>query len=323
VVFFGGSLKVFRSIEFRLIEFEFDDGHTIAIQRRNPKEPKGKADEPPFTISDSVNGVLVHTWDGWHLDRRDSRRRADFAMLDRLVPHLIRVGPREFRDHRTGDVLSYFDAVERNLEFLPADLRQQLALPDWLAQRRNAIHCQLIETQRLMTLKLPETRWTEDQPAFIPAVKTFSTELANLIEKTLADGGNVSSALDRTFPKRVLTRLSDPTEPQSENTLRNQLAELEQLRSRLTEVGLLDRSDDSALISQKSFDDPTRKFLAEYVADAGKKLNIYEWMLPRLELLKRIINDHFQFKSLSIAGGPRSNSENSKAQQSKSVIRCA
>src|SRR5258708_36062372 len=72
--FFGGSLKVFRSIEFRLIEFEFDDGHTIAIQRGNPKEPKGKADEPPFTISDSVNGVLVHTWDGWHLDRRDSRR---------------------------------------------------------------------------------------------------------------------------------------------------------------------------------------------------------------------------------------------------------
>jgi ABC-type lipoprotein export system ATPase subunit len=118
----------------------------------------------------------------------------------------------------------------------------------------------------------------------------------------LADGGNASSALDRTFPKRVLARLGHVmAEPPSEDVLRKRLAELEHLRSRLTEVGLLDRSDDSALISQESFDDPTRKFLAEYANDAAKKLEPYDWILPRLELLNRIINDHFQFKLMSIA----------------------
>jgi hypothetical protein len=88
----------------------------------------------------------------------------------------------------------------------------------------------------------------------------------------LADGGNVSSALDRTFPKRVLGRLSTIGEPPSEQELRNRLTELEQQRARLSDVGLLDRSDDGALISQESFDNPTRKFLAEYATDAETQL---------------------------------------------------
>jgi uroporphyrinogen-III decarboxylase len=36
----------------------------------------------------------------------------------------------------------------------------------------------------------------QNQTAIIPAVKTFSDELAALIEKTLANGGNASSALE-------------------------------------------------------------------------------------------------------------------------------
>jgi hypothetical protein len=298
--FFGGSLGVFRNIEFGLVEFEFDDGHVISITRRLLKS-KEKIDLPPFTIVESLAGNTLQSWDGWHLEKRDERRAANFLLLDRMVPHLHRVGPREFRDYRTGEILSYFDAVEQNLEFLPPEFRLQVTPPEWLGQRRRSIHCQLIETQRLMTLQKRDARaWDDTQPAFIPAVKTYSADLANLIEKTLADGGNISSALDRTFPKRVLGRLGDVAEPPSEEVLRDRLTELEQQRARLSEVGLLDRSDDSALISQDSFDNPTRKFLAEYATDAKKKLDIYGWILPRLELLKRIINDHFQFKSLSI-----------------------
>jgi predicted ATP-binding protein involved in virulence len=299
--FFGGSLAVFRNIEFRLIEFDFDDGHTISIRKRPSKPSKESADTPPFTIGNLLGGKTLESWDGHHLEKREDRRTSNLALLDRMVPHLYRVGPREFRDHRTNEILSYFDAIERNLDFLPPEFRAQVAPPEWLAQRRRSIHCQLIETQRLMTLQKRDSRtWDDAQPAFIPAVKTYSAELANLIEKTLADGGNVSSALDRTFPKRVLSRLGDVAEPPSEEDLRMRLTELEQQRARLSEVGLLDRSDDSALISQDSFDNPTRKFLAEYATDAEKKLNIYEWILPRLELLKRIINDHFQFKTFSV-----------------------
>jgi|ERR1700722_14807805 len=297
--FFGGSLRVFRTVEFTLIEFEFDDGHTITVRKRLPN---AKPDTAPFTISDQVKGAVHETWDGWSLDKRENAKSQNYSMLERFLPHLVRVGRQEYRDQRTGETLSYFDAVERNLEYLPSEFRMQIAPPEWLSKRRRSIHCQLIETQRLMTLQKRETGyWDQSQPAFIPAVKTFSDELTALIEKTLADGGNASSALDRTFPKRVLARLGDVvTDPPSEEFLRKRLTDLEHLRSRLTEVGLLDRSDDSALISQEGFDLATRKFLAEYATDAAKKLEPYEWILPRLELLKRIINDHFQFKILSI-----------------------
>jgi predicted ATP-binding protein involved in virulence len=299
--FFGGSLRVFRNVEFVLVEFDFDDDHTITIRKRPANIKNEKTDAPPFTISDQVGKNVQETWDGWYLDKREDRRSHNFSMLERLVPSLVRIGPREFRDQRVGDIISYFDAVERYIEFLPPEFRSQVAPPEWLSKRRRSIHCQLIETQRLMTLQKRDAGyWDQSQPAFIPAVKTFSDELAALIEKTLADGGNASSALDRTFPKRVLTRLGDVAEPPSEDSLRERLTELEHLRARLTEVGLLDRSDDSALISQEGFDNATRKFLAEYAADAGKKLEPYEWILPRLELFKRIINDHFQFKVLTI-----------------------
>jgi ABC-type transport system involved in cytochrome c biogenesis ATPase subunit len=299
--FFGrGSLAIFRNVEFRVVEFDFDDGHTISFTKLD-SEPVKKETEPPLlVIADKVGTDVVASWDGRHSDEKIASRR-DFDLLDKMIPHIIRVGPFEFRDHRTGEILGYFDAVEQNLEYLPGEFRTQVARPDWLEQRRRAIHCQLIETQRLMTLQKRDTRyWDDSRPAFIPAVKTYSDELADLIEKTLADGGNVSSALDRTLPKRVLGRLGAIADPPSEQELRNRLTELEHRRARLSEVGLLDRSDDSALISQDSFDNPTRKFLAEYAADAEKKLDIYERILPRLELLKRIINDHFQFKTMSV-----------------------
>jgi ABC-type cobalamin/Fe3+-siderophores transport system ATPase subunit len=293
--FFGGSLEIFRHVEFDSISFLFDDGHAISMMAL----PNKDSDLPGFKVTDSINGSTINAWEGWGLERETRRH---LSLLDRHLPHLARIGPREFRDLRTGDSMGYFEVLERNLSLLPPEIRNQIAPPDWLTQRRGSIHCELIETRRLMTLQKHDSpsHW-QDRPAFIPAVRTFSDELSGLIEKTLADGQNVSAALDRTLPKRVLSRLGTDAEPPGEEELRDRLAKLEQLRARLSEVGLLDQSDDSALISQESFDEPTRKFLAEYATDAEQKLHSYDWILPRLELLKRIINDHFTFKTMSVA----------------------
>jgi predicted ATP-binding protein involved in virulence len=46
--FFGGSLKIFRSVEFELIQFDFDDEHTITIRKRPPAPKTDKADTPPL-----------------------------------------------------------------------------------------------------------------------------------------------------------------------------------------------------------------------------------------------------------------------------------
>jgi predicted ATP-binding protein involved in virulence len=62
--FFGGSLKVFRNIEFVLAEFDFDDGHTITIRRRTPGPKNEDPDAPPFTISDQVGKAVQETWNG-------------------------------------------------------------------------------------------------------------------------------------------------------------------------------------------------------------------------------------------------------------------
>lgn len=304
--FFGGSLAIFRQVEFRNIHYTFDDDTEISITKR--EDAVGSAGElkqqpmAPFSIKYRKEKKILHEWDRWDLKKitTEPRRRLILMTLERHLPFMTRIGPGEFRDDRSGEILSDLDAIEQNLEYLPAEVRAEVAPPKWLDEIRKSIHCQLIETQRLILQKDPRG-WTRDRPALIPAVNIYSSDLISAIAKTLAESATVSSALDRTFPNRVLARLGESTSPLSEATLRTRLAELEQNRKRLTNVDLLEKSDEGAIVSQAEFDEPTRKFLTEYVSDAEKKLDTYQYLLPRLELLIDIINSRFQFKSLSIS----------------------
>jgi hypothetical protein len=136
--FFGrGSLAIFRNVEFRVIEFEFDDGHTISISKLDSDVVKGAV---PYSIEDKVDSDVVASWDGRHSEGKTAGGRM-YEILDTYLPHITRVGPFEFQDRRTGEVLSYIDAVEQNLDNLPKEFGAQVARPDWLEQRRRSIHC--------------------------------------------------------------------------------------------------------------------------------------------------------------------------------------
>jgi hypothetical protein len=127
----------------------------------------------PYSIEDKVGSDVVASWGGRHSEGKTAGGRM-YEILDTYLPHITRVGPFEFQDRRTGEVLSYIDAVEQNLDNLPKEFGAQVARPDWLEQRRRSIHCQLIETQRLVTLQKRDTRyWDDTRPAFIPAVNVL------------------------------------------------------------------------------------------------------------------------------------------------------
>jgi predicted ATP-binding protein involved in virulence len=137
-----------------------------------------------------------------------------------------------------------------------------------------------------------------EESTLIPAVTTDSADLVALIERSLAESVTLSQSLDRTFPKRLL---SESANSLPEKELRERLASLEQLRARLTNVGLLDKSDDSALIPEKTFSETAERILTEYVNDAEKKLKVFDSLGSKIELLTQIINKRFQFKTLSVS----------------------
>jgi predicted ATP-binding protein involved in virulence len=91
---------------------------------------------------------------------------------------------------------------------------------------------------------------------------------------------------------------SDITDEQ----LRNQLNELEETRSRLIEVGLLEQDEDSEFqIQLQDIDESTKNTLSVYVEDVEKKLNVFNEIATKINLLKKIINNKFSYKEINFS----------------------
>ena len=300
--FFGGSLAIFRQVEFKNAVFQFDDGSTLTIRQRERKRDDNapqKGDHRAYSFSLKAEGDMKpKEFDPWGKDDKAERLHVSPHFFERYVPFLVQIGSSEFRDLRTGEIMGYFEAIDKYSEYLPPSVLEQRRLPPWLDRVRKSVHCRLIETQRLLTVSDKEKRRTDrDDAPMVPAVKTNSEELTALIENTLAESGRLSQQLERTFPNRLLRRSGPPF---SEEDLRRRLAALEQRRARLTNAGLLDESDDPTYIPTNTFTEETRRILSEYVVDSEKKLEVFDNLLPRIELIRELINTRFQFKTLSI-----------------------
>ena len=131
-------------------------------------------------------------------------------------------------------------------------------------------------------------------------VSEYSYELATLMQDKFKEYGTISQSLDRTFPMRVVKQQlsSDITDEK----LRNQLNELEETRSRLIEVGLLDQDENSEFqIQPQDIDESTKNALSVYVEDVEKKLNVFTEIATKINLLKRIINNKFSYKEINFS----------------------
>lgn len=301
--FFGGSLSVFRQYEYKKIVFGLGELGTVEIEHINiepelfPREDR--KDWGNYSIS-WINVNEVKTWDPL-ADRganADLVRRIPPSTIDRYLPFVSRLSGG-WRDHNLGDIVPTSVILERYIDLLPPSMRRHGPHPDWLTQIRSAIRCRLVETQRLMVRRRPTSSLsTNDDIGMTPAVKTYAEEMAAAMGRALEESANLSQSLDSTFPNRLLRRVGSQKRPLSEGHLRQRLSELEQRRTRLSKAGILDKTDEEAIAPGEAFNPQTRRILTEYVDDAGKKLDVYNDLLVKIELFTEIINSRFQFKKI-------------------------
>ncbi|MTJ09384.1 MULTISPECIES: AAA family ATPase [unclassified Anabaena] len=202
---------------------------------------------------------------------------------------------------------------------------------EWLKKLKNNIHIRFIESQRLLNVfpnrhsKLSDDRrlsmlstgllysdeltremsGIEDKlddirPSMLSTVSAYSDELAKLMQDKFKEYGTISQSLDRSFPMRVVKQQlsSDITDEK----LRNQLNELEETRSRLIEVGLLDQDENSEFqIQPQDIDESTKNALSVYIEDVEKKLNVFTEIATKINLLKKIINNKFSYKEINFS----------------------
>ena len=116
--------------------------------------------------------------------------------------------------------------------------------------------------------------------------------LHNISNQRKAEYGTTSQSLDRTFPARVVQQRSSAN--LTDEQLRYQLNELEKTRSRLIEVGLLDKDENSDFeIQPQAIDESTKNILSLYVDDVEKKLSVFNEIASKIDFLKTIINNKF------------------------------
>jgi len=133
----------------------------------------------------------------------------------------------------------------------------------------------------------------------IPVVEEFSQELAETIQRKLAESAALSQSLDRTFPIRLVEQMG--RSELTEDELRRRLSELEKQRSRLEEVGLLDREEGIAFLPPSELSSSTKDVLEVYVQDVEKKLSAFDEIADKIELFKQIINARFLYKQIAIS----------------------
>lgn len=295
--FFNNRYWELRRIPFRKFRVEFDDDKNIEIVKSNNDE-----EEINKNITFDFYKLNSHP-EKFSLKQTKIRsNKVDILIsrLDDFIPGLERIAPRKWLYRLTEETLSLEEVLERFSNLSPLDLKPQ-EIPDWLKGLNSNINIRLIESQRLLNF-IPNRASTLDYKttSILSTVSAYSNEIAKLMQDKFKEYGTMSQSLDRTFPIRVVKQQSssDITDEQ----LRHQLKELEETRYRLIEVGLLDKDENSEFpIQPQDIDESTKKALSVYIEDVEKKLNVFNEIATKINLLKRIINNKFSYKEINFS----------------------
>ncbi len=212
-----------------------------------------------------------------------------------------RTDDNEWLDRRTGEKFSTKEIIDKHRENLPPEaFNTFLSFPTWFSEIVEGYKVNLIETQRLLTFIQTDERYNRPHLEYRNTVEEYSKELIVDINSKLANSSELSTKLDRTYPNRLIERLNAISEI-TQKELNSKLTKLEEKRTRLEKVGLLDLKKEPRLLSiQKEQDSAIKEVLLVYIEDSNQKLEVYDELADKIELFLQIINERFLYKKLSI-----------------------
>ena len=308
-VLFNQPLLRLVSIPFREVRVSFDDGSNLTVIKAASEEKQGERDPEELKL------IFQSTKSGektFLIKAQVDPKELGFPieMIEDIIPVLTQIGPRKWRDLRTGNVLALEDVVVLFGDELTSHVGElSPASPKWLQDIRESIAVRLIDTERLTS---PKSRqiisgqrygprvardYLEDYPK--RTVRLYSEELAEQVQRILAEYGSLSQSLDRTFPVRLVEEHKGSDS--SMETLRQELSEIEEKRSKLVEAGILAQEPEGLASSAlEGVDESHRGVLAVYAQDAKRKLSVFDDLYQRVDTFRRIANSRFSHKRVMV-----------------------
>ena len=213
------------------------------------------------------------------------------------LPFLKRIAQTAWYDTKRNEKVSYEEIVQGYGEqlFLDDDLKSVLS------EIRQAMSVHFIHANRLVDPQnLSEERIIGRRKTAVPSVLVYSKELADRIDKILAHSAELAQELDRTFPARLIAEIAkqEPDVDINLETIKDQLQALEKRRLKLEEIGLLSAGALKEIDNLIEIDTHTLKVLRLYIKDSQLKLDVFNDIETKMNLMREIINKRFNYKKM-------------------------
>lgn len=289
---FNRKTSFLFNLQFKLITLETSDG-SLSIHKEDEKnENKG------LLVIKHSNVKKTHKIEPEY----NLIRKFSLNSIEKNIPFLTRIGPREWVDERYDEVLDYDDVVDNFKDALPGEFSSK-EYPQWFIKFTDSLNAHFIQDQRLIQRQHSSVRGRKI--SFTDTIEKFADELSELIKRSGFMSSHVSQQLDTTFPERLIRKdkifNSLPTEK-----LKDELKDLQKKRTDLSTFDLLSSAQHlPALDILDEIKDEDAKVLTLYVQDTKEKLSSYDDIYRKIELFSRILNNkRLSFKKIKI------NSEN-------------
>ncbi|MGQ2983659.1 AAA family ATPase [Flavobacterium sp.] len=304
--FFDKNFNELHTYSYETFKLVFDDNTQIIISKSIKddktflnfvyKESKKKNEKFSINIDD-----LNHT----RRSRKGYQRTFYFDDLESrlsnyLPSHIERIDIDMWHDKFESELLSTSTLLQKYRKFLPTSLLEDLDnIPLWLSSKVDSLNVKIIETQRLLY------RRKAQESEYESSVLKYSRELTEIIKNKTVAATDFASKLDRSYPNRIIRAITKESLV-SDEELEISLKNLNQRRELLNRVGLLDTAEEDIVeVTNKFQDDFSSKELLKdvlhiYQIDSHEKLDIYEDIALKLDLLIKLINKRFLYKTLAI-----------------------
>ena len=299
---FSRNFYAIANIDFSSIRIHFSDSSLLIICRDIKKKNQNRL--PLVDIDDDSQGSYVmlrleYQRPGQKLESFDIPDNVEkinnrVGSLDRIskIPFLRRVGPREWLDRRTEEVLSYDDVLKRyyGMFFDETDI------PKWFYTLCKALNIQFIKTQRLLSIDHYNIKRDSERP-IQEAIQVYAKELQNLMSEKLAEQAATSQAYDSSFPERLL---SGEVRHESEDDVRKRYQTIDKKTKALVNAGLINKQRHIPLPEQ-ALDRNQLQVMTLYLDDMEKKLEVFDNELEKIDAFLDIVSKKMRGKTLRLS----------------------
>lgn len=287
---------------FDRIVIRFSPKGSLTVVRTKdakPKEPDSAKLELIYRTGQERTKHVVSS-----LAMREVLRGYPSRLLESTIDNIERVGPDVWYDEKADRKLSLNEVVRSYGDLLPAGIgRSVISVPPKIESILEHTHIVYVEAQRLFTRDIEEdegrlTRYGRKlQVQQRMTVEQYSEDMVNRIKEHQRKSGELGASLDSTFPQRLL-ELKLP-ETATKEHIGEEYRSQSDYRDRLMKAGLI-VSETAMPIHPEGLEDSELKLLWAYLDDVKKKLQVFNWLLPRVELFKGIVNSRFSYKQFKV-----------------------